>query len=74
MTLKEFARLAGYSFKYASQIELGHGNAGPKYLTEAARLFKCEITDISTERKPKPRKRRRTPVRRTAAAENGARA
>lgn len=72
MTLTEFAHLAGYSLKYASQIELGHGNAGPRYLREAARLFKCDITDISTEHEPSHRRRKRAPAPAAASAEKDA--
>jgi transcriptional regulator with XRE-family HTH domain len=72
MTLTEFAREAGYSLKYASQIELGHGNAGPRYLREAARLFNCDITDISTEYKPKRRRRKKATASAGASAEKDA--
>lgn len=70
MTLTEFARQAGYTLKYASQIELGHGNAGPRYLREAARLFNCDITDISTEQPPSRRRRKKAPPAPAPAAEN----
>jgi transcriptional regulator with XRE-family HTH domain len=58
MTLTEFAARAGYTLNYASQVELGNSNGGPKYLRAAAELLGCEITDISTEvRRPVSRRR-----------------
>lgn len=47
MTQTEFARQAGYTMTHVSQVELGNSNAGPRYLREAARIFGCEITEIT---------------------------
>lgn len=54
LTLTEFARQAGYTLNYASQVELGNCNGGPKFLREAARILNCGIEDISA---PRARKR-----------------
>lgn len=73
MTLTQFAERTGYSLNYASQVELGNSNGGPKYLRAAAELFACEVADISTEVRRPPRRRRAAPPK-AATAENGARA
>ena len=62
LTLTEFARQAGYTLNYASQIELGNCNGGPKFLTEAARILNCQIEDISA-----PRARKRSARKRSAS-------
>lgn len=70
MTLTQFAQRTGYTLKYASQVELGNSNGGPKYLSAAAELFNCEVADISTEVRRPARRRRAAPAKK-AAAENG---
>ncbi|HEY5832425.1 helix-turn-helix domain-containing protein [Streptomyces sp.] len=47
LTLTEFARRAGYTLTHVSQVELGHSNAGPRYLRTAAGILCCEIADIT---------------------------
>lgn len=47
LTIVEFARQAEYSAHQVSQIELGHENAGPKFLRTASRILDCEIEDIT---------------------------
>lgn len=58
ITLTEFAKSTGYTLNYASQVELGNSNGGPKFLRAAASLLSCEVTDISTEARRKARRRR----------------
>lgn len=60
LTLTEFARQAGYTLNYASQIELGNCNGGPRFHREAARILKCEIEDISVPRARKRAVRKRS--------------
>lgn len=59
MTQAEFARQAGYTMTHVSQVELGHSNAGPRYLREAKRIFKCEMGEITNgeipRRRPNPK-------------------
>jgi transcriptional regulator with XRE-family HTH domain len=71
MTLTEFATRTGYTLNYASQVELGNSNGGPKYLRAAADLLACEIDDISTEVRRTTR-RRRSASSATATAEKRA--
>lgn len=67
MTLTEFASRAGYTLNYASQVELGNSNGGPKYLRAAAELLNCEVTDISTEVRRTASRRRAKPTKPTTA-------
>ena len=61
MTQAEFARQAGYTMTHVSQVELGNSNAGPRYLRAAARIFKCEIDDITNGEVHRRRPRNKTP-------------
>ncbi|MFE5090645.1 helix-turn-helix domain-containing protein [Streptomyces sp. NPDC056638] len=47
MTLVEFAKATGYTLNYASQIELGNVNAGPRFHRAAASQLGCDIADIT---------------------------
>lgn len=49
LSATEFAQRAGYSLNHVSQIELGHSNAGPRFLRIAAELFGCQVSDLLTE-------------------------
>lgn len=46
-TIVEFAQLMGYSPHHVSQVELGHENAGPRYLRKAAQILDCTLHDIT---------------------------
>lgn len=47
LTIVEFAQLMGYSPHHVSQVELGHENAGPRYLRKAAVILDCTLDDIT---------------------------
>lgn len=68
ITLTDFAAQAGYSLNYASQVELGNCNAGPRFLKAAARLLGCEIKDISSGAIARQSRRRRATAETQASA------
>jgi transcriptional regulator with XRE-family HTH domain len=47
LSLTEFAKEAGYSTNWVSQIELGKSHGGPRFLRTAARILNCQIGDIT---------------------------
>jgi transcriptional regulator with XRE-family HTH domain len=49
LKLTEFAQMTGYTLNHASQVELGHNNAGPKFLRKAAEVFECRVEDLLIE-------------------------
>ncbi|MFJ2002146.1 helix-turn-helix domain-containing protein [Streptomyces chartreusis] len=55
-SLTEFAHMTGYTLNHASQVELGHNNAGPGYLRKAANVFGCEVSDLLTEQHARGKK------------------
>lgn len=61
LTIVEFAQLMGYSQNHVSQVELGHENAGPRYLRMAAEILDCTIDDITNGVIPRKRSVTDTP-------------
>lgn len=71
LTIVEFAQLIGYSQHHVSQVELGHLNAGPKFLRKAAQILGCALDDVTNG--VIPRKRNVTPrVGRSVESEGAA--
>lgn len=58
MTLTEFAQKTGYTLSWASNVERGVVNAGPRYLRQAAEILDCEIADITVPDEPAVREQR----------------
>lgn len=54
LSVTEFAKRVGYSLNHCSQVELGHNNAGPRFLRKAAEVFDCEVSDLMTEEPDDP--------------------